>query len=128
MNDSQPTLEQKRQLDIERTKLKMDLVKHVSTLSSGAIVILAAFLNKSPNPAAPLKGGQWLIVSVMSLIVSLVSALVYFWAFGLARQWTILATPSASTRAIERATGLLLASGFCCGIICLGIFVITNSK
>jgi hypothetical protein len=126
MNDSQPTVEQKRQQDIERTKLKMDLVKHVSTLSSGAIVILAAFLNKSPTPS--LKGSQWLIVSVISLIGSLVSALVYFWAFGLARQWTRLATPKASTRAIEKVTGFLLASGFCCGIICLGIFVIRNSK
>ncbi len=126
MDDSQPTVEQKRQQDIERTKLKMDLVKHVSTLSSGAIVILAAFLNKSP--AATPKGGNWLIISVTSLIVSLVSALVYFWAFGLARQWQRLGTPRTFSRRIEKVTGLLVALGFCSGIVFLGAFVIKNSK
>ncbi|MBZ5512353.1 MAG: hypothetical protein LAN70_14450 [Acidobacteriia bacterium] len=118
-------LEQIRQKDIQRTQLKMDLVKHVSTLSSGSIVILAAFVNKT-TACAP-AGRYWLIASVVSLILSLVSALVYFWAFGLARQFQRLATPKTSTRRIEQIIGLLVALGFCSGIIFLGVFVITNS-
>jgi hypothetical protein len=124
MIDNQPTPDENRQRDLQRTQLKMDLVKHVSTLSSGAIVILATFLNKSTTGVVD---SHWLRASVVSLITSLISSLIYFWTFGLARQWKRPNRP-AYADPVEKITGLLVASGFCAGILCLGVFVIKNSK
>jgi hypothetical protein len=122
MNDVQLTPEQIFQRDVQRTQLKMDLVKHVSTLSSGAIVILATFLNRS-SPSSV--GRPWLLISVVSLVICLVLSLLYFWRFGLARQWRRL-EPSASARRAEWIIGCLVALEFSLGILCLGVFVIEN--
>jgi hypothetical protein len=127
--------ERVRTQDIQRTQVKMDLVKQVSTLSSGAIVILAAFVGKiAPVPSTPVAtgldavGSCWLRASICCLVVSLVFSIVYFWTFGLSRLWQRNNPPTRFTLAMERMTSLLLSSGFCLGIIFLGIFVIVNSK
>jgi hypothetical protein len=125
MEESAPTAEQDHQKDLQRTQLKMDLVKHVSTLSSGAIVILATFLTKRTPPAAG--SNDWLLASVVSLIASLVASLVYFWAFGLLRQFQ-RPQRRAFADPMEKITGFLLALAFCSGILSLGVFVIKNSK
>jgi hypothetical protein len=114
--------------EIQRTQLKMDLVKHVSTLSSGAIVILATFIEKNASPTPPPHGPYWLIGAVVFLIASLVSSLIYFWGFGLARQFKELKEPTLLIHRFERYTGIVVASGFCLGIMHLGVFVIINTK
>jgi hypothetical protein len=96
------------------------------TLSSGAIVVLASFLTKNDVTIAN-DSHFWLFASVVCLITCLISSLVYFWTFGIQRQWQ-RPTPSAYIRPMEKMTGLVLASGFCAGILCLGVFVIKNSK
>jgi len=100
MDETPLTTEQKRQRDLQRTQVKMDLVKDVSTLSSGTIVLLATFLSKSSTVAAGNR--RWLLVSVCSLITCLVSSLMYFWIFGLARQWQRLQPPTFA-RPLERS-------------------------
>ena len=108
--------EEERQRDLDRTKLKMDLVKHVSTLSSGAIVILAG-LHPSSN------GRSWLAWSIGSLITCLISSLTYFWVFGLARQF-VRPKPLIWARPIELALSILVVLAFSVGILFLGVSVI----
>ena len=112
-----------RAKDIQRTQLKMDLVKHVSTLSSGSIVILATFLAKSSPVAAG--SGCWLVLSVFCMVACLVSALVYFWMFGLVRQWERNES-SKNGRRLEFIMGLLMTLAFCFGISFLAVFVMKN--
>ena len=117
-----------REHDIERTKLKMDLVKHVSTLSSGAIVILATFRKSGDHTTAAstnLTDTQWLTASVVSLIACLIVSLLYIWIFGLARQW-VRTEPYAWAHRTEWIIGILLTLCFITGILSLGVFVMHN--
>jgi hypothetical protein len=127
MDDNPLTPAESRTRDLERTRLKMDLVKHVSTLSSGAIVILATFLNKGGTPASvDRERSWWILLSVVSFVACLVSSVLYLWLFGLAREWKRPDRPAFAGPA-EKTTGFLATLGFCSGILCLGVFVIKNA-
>jgi hypothetical protein len=58
-----------KNLHFERTKLAADLVKHISTLSTGSLVLIATLLDKLPKP---LEGRRFLITSIICFVVCLV--------------------------------------------------------
>ena len=65
----------------ERVKLAVDSVKHITTLATGTIVLLATFSDRLPRPLA-FKG--YLITAIVSMVVCLLASFIYLWGETLA--------------------------------------------
>jgi len=120
MNEPQDSGPSKTDTQLERIKIGLDLVKHVSTLAAGSIVLLATFLDKFPRP---LLKGDWLTVAVWLLCGCLVCCLVYILNVGIGRDWGVR---TEFDEAIGIISGAFAAATCVAGIISLGIFVMAN--
>lgn len=113
---------EKRQ--IEAHKLIFDLFKHLTTLSSGSVVLFAVLLDKAfPNPER-----KWLVgVAVVSFMVSVVCST--FMMFITATTTTREQVPDPNTW-FGNVVGLaMLGSGlfFVLGILVVVYFVVLNA-
>lgn len=107
---------------IERYKLMTDYLKHLTTLSTGSILLLAAFLEKIfHNPA-------WKFLVVLSLggfMSSVVASIV-------AHTYAIIDFPGEDTlsgrgKSIWGGFALIIVwAGFLVGVACLTIFAMRN--
>ncbi len=68
--------------DTELLKMAVDSVKHITTLASGTIVLLAAFSDKLPKPLANKKS---LVAALISMALCLTASFIFLWAETLAR-------------------------------------------
>jgi hypothetical protein len=102
----------------EANKLYYDVFKHLTTLSTGSILILATFLESLfADP-------QWrvlIVVSLLSFVVSIVAAvLMMFFQAG-----AVLQLREAANRA-EHTSFLITTGSFLLGIISFVVFAIRN--
>ena len=107
----------------DRTKLAVDVAKHMSTLATGAVVLLTAFLDKLPRP--PVAVG-WLIASVIAFAVCVTFCFLYLFFLGIPRHWNARFGPAK-----KHATELFVISigcylTFIFGMFCLIRFSIDN--
>jgi hypothetical protein len=65
--------------DFERIKLAVDSIKHITTLTTGTLVLLVAFLDKLPKPIIRL---NWLIFAVICLLLCLTASFIYLFRIG----------------------------------------------
>lgn len=102
----------------ERLKLEIDVVKHVSTLSTGSLVLIVTLADKLPKP---LLYPQLVQASLCCFVASLLCCLLY-----LVSPWSV----DTSERSFVTITNFLafLAAGLSLvlGIGLLGVFGIVN--
>ena len=108
------------QAGIERTKAMIDHAKHLTTLSTGSIVLVAAFVEKAfPAPI-------WKPVAMVSLLAFLLSILaaVIFQAMVI----PMIGKSETSNRAVNVGAGSLMALwvAFFIGILLLALFTTRN--
>jgi hypothetical protein len=122
--------EQPKRGDLEGTKLATDLMKHVATLASGSIVLVATLLDKFPKPII---GSGWLVGSVISLVLCLACSLYFLMVLLVWKYWVPEYFPDFALRSSNSfsmwttgAASLLAGWSFLGGILCLGIFAIKN--
>src|SRR5215472_8422 len=114
MADEKPKL-------LDRTTLATDLVKHVSTLASGSIILLATFLSRVPPP--PDRGV--LIAGTSLLMACILFCTLYLGFFGIKRTWVDSSEPVGKTpQKGEVPVTVLVFATFCAGIILVGISVV----
>jgi hypothetical protein len=76
MADSDP-----KDQEFERFKMAVDSVKHITTLATGTIVLVATFIDKLPKPVFKKDD---LIGAIFLMVVCLVSSFIYLWGSTLA--------------------------------------------
>ncbi len=110
-------------------KQMYDLLKHLTTLDTGVIVILATFFSTSFENTSI----NWLIyICIGTIILSLISCVLGMLAVTLSLG--LLGNSKASTKEIESsATSTRLAFfvsifGFIVGVVSLAVFVVVNVK
>ncbi len=105
---------------IEHNKIVIDYLKHLTTLSTGAIILQTAFLEKLfPHP----KWKAVIVISLLSFAFSVVSSVVAF--------TVVISTKFADWRGKPEARVGCLAfvgawGGFLLGIVTLATFAIRN--
>lgn len=103
---------------LARTTFASDLVKHISTLASGSILLLATFLGRVGKPSDT----GALITGVVFLLCCIVFCSVHLYFFGINKAW--VAEPDVSPRWSYRLLSTLIFVTFVLGMIFLGISVI----
>lgn len=103
---------------LARATFAADLVKHISTLASGSILLLAAFLGRVGKPLD--KGA--LITGVVLLLACIVFSSMHLFFFGIGKTWS-LAEPDGSGGPY-RLLSIAIFVTFVFGMIFLGISVI----
>lgn len=108
---------------LKKTKLAVETVKHITTLSSGSIVLLATFVGQFPKP---LKDPASLVVAVVCLLVCLGAGILYlFVAAELGDDWRVGEVPPQRSKPLRVSVALMFLS-FMFGIVALGIFALSN--
>lgn len=123
MSDSstKPELTDEKKAQQENNKLLFDVYKHITTLSSGTIVILATFLDKVfKNP----KMGILITFSITSLLMALIGALPVM--VDLAEEQKIKRDSKAYSDRAHRFMYFLAPTTFVFGTFCLALFTIIN--
>ena len=123
--------------EFDRLKLAVDSVKHITTLATGTIVLVAAFTDKLHKP---LSFRAYLITTIALMLICLLSSFIYIWAAALApfpqrRRLESARLPQLLRKWMPgwgRTRVLILLSdviyfSFCLGIVFLGLFAIRNS-
>ena len=104
-------------LAIERTKIEIDVVKHLSTLSTGSIVLVTTFLDKLPKP---LSEPRLLRLSLGLFSCSIVTSVLYLLApWADKKEWR----HSASSR---KVCFFLAGVAFLGGAVFLAVFARFN--
>jgi hypothetical protein len=112
-----------RKLLYERTKLALDLVKHLSTLATGSLVLIATLLERFPKP---LREQDTLIWSVVCFVVCTVACTAY-WFFGaILGHWFETDWSHRQVRAWFLVLAFVLTVSFVLGVTFLGIFAARN--
>jgi hypothetical protein len=104
---------------LARATFAADLVKHISTLASGSILLLATFLGRVGKP--PDKGT--LITGVVFLLFCIVFCSVHLFFFGISKAWSVAGPDVNGARSFRLLSTLIFAT-FVLGMIFLGISVI----
>jgi hypothetical protein len=68
---------------LERTKLAVDSIKHITTLATGTILLIVAVVDKAPRPVM---GRPWLIISIACMVGCLFASFVYLMGAGVLGQ------------------------------------------
>jgi hypothetical protein len=104
---------------LARTTFASDLVKHISTLASGSILLLATFLSRVGKPLD--KGA--LITGVVFLLCCIVFCSVHLFFFGISKAWSA-AEPDMNGSRSYRLLSTVIFATFALGMIFLGLSVI----
>ena len=108
---------------LDTIRFWQDTFKHLTTLSSGAIVILATFLDKSGNPSR-----LWLVGAIFALLIlSVISSVVALVWLSLSHMGVVTGggNPHRSMRLVSICEILSMAS-FILGLVALAVFVVSR--
>jgi len=118
------TADEKRARAFERTKLGVDVVKHLTTLSTGSIVVLATLVDKLHKP---LLIPEALVAAIGSFLTSVGVSLFYFL---LTMRPYFHFYEEDQSHAFDRNVAKVLVSiisiAFLSGIVFLGVFALEN--
>jgi hypothetical protein len=106
---------------VEEFKLAVDVVKHIATLATGAIVLLATFLDKFTKP---IHAPAAIATAVVALVVCVVFSGVFLLGAGLGPFWW-----GHADRVSKRLLGINgfgIYVSFCTGVTALAYFVLKN--
>jgi Mg2+ and Co2+ transporter CorA len=104
----------------ESGKLFYDMYKHLTTLSTGSILILVAFLEKVfANP-------RWKILVALSFVFFLLTIIFSFFQMGLNANYIGRMGFDEATRKRSIRYAKICLVGFLSGILCLILFAIRN--
>ena len=103
MNDAN----EQDKLEFERTKLRVESVKHITSLATGTVVLTVTLLDKLPKP---IYGRLWLLCSIASMLLCLLFSFVYMWGSG------ILTYTIEPPKAFRSSIALALGFGFVIGV------------
>jgi len=118
--------ERKESRELERLKMAVDSVKHITTLASGTIVLLATFVDKLPKP--PLFKGH-LVSGIVAMVVCLGASFVYLWAETLGRMRSFqlkIPFPFITRKLMLDILSTIVYFSFCMGIYFLAQFALHN--
>jgi hypothetical protein len=115
---------EQNKLGLERTKLAIDCVKHITTLATGIIVFSAAMLDKIP---AGMNFKELLLISLSLIVISLLSCFALIFLEGVQPIWQEgkFAYPVAA-RWGTIVIGFVIYLSFPAGLFTLGIFAFAN--
>lgn len=109
---------------IEHTKQQLDYIKHITTLSTGSILLLATFLEKIFTKPT------WrylVVVSLIGFILSVIGAITIHTLSVLSVRHFIAENLETKTENIIAGISLIsMWVGFLVGIVSLGVFAIHN--
>jgi hypothetical protein len=109
---------------LEIAKQQIEYIKHVTTLSTGSIVLLAAFLEKLFS--RPMWKGA-VVVSFVGFLTSVVAAIVAHTLYVEGSQFFLSeTTPDSFAGRIFLRALLIMWVGFLVGIVALGTFAVRN--
>ncbi len=106
--------------DFERLKLAVDAVKHITTLATGTIVLVATFADKLRQPVG---GRGYLIGTIASMLLCLLTSFIYLY-FATLNPFA-QANP-LSARGRFTVLSLCIYFSFGSGIACLAEFGLHN--
>jgi hypothetical protein len=95
--------------ETERTKIAVDCVKHITTLTTGTILLIAAGIDKVTRPVV---GWGWLVASISLMLVCLILCFSFLLDVGVIGR----RNPRAGAQVF------FIGSSFVFGIICIVIF------
>ena len=110
-------MNEEEKLSADRTKIKIDFLKHATSLSTGSIVVVATFFDKFPKPLA---NAGLLILAVALLSMSLLCS---WMEMGFLVFQSSLFPKHGEP---DKTLVVLTLLGFYGGTICLGLFAIAN--
>ena len=110
--------------EIEATKVWIDYLKHIATLSTGSIVLLSTFLEKVfAKPA-------WkaaVVLSLLGFLVAIIASLVSMSALTVrSENWTFKTKEEKWIEPVQYVGMLVCWCGFATGMVSLTIFTIRN--
>jgi hypothetical protein len=110
--------------EFELFKMAVDSVKHITTLTTGTIVLLATFAERIPRPIAHKVD---LALAIVSMLLCLIVSFIFLWGstlarFGPSKAWTTRSGKEPSLK----AEVLLIYVFFCMGVLFLGSFALYN--
>ena len=118
-------------LILERLKLEVDALKHISTLATGTIVIIATFLDKLPKPLEqPLN----LVIAVGAMLTCLLFAFVmlfrktFFMSGGVKVGFGPFRFRGRELPNLDRVFLITIYASFGVGMVQLTSFIIANVK
>jgi len=105
--------------------MAVDSVKHITTLTTGTIVLLATFAERMPRPITHKVD---LDIAIISMLVCLVASFIFLWGttlarFGPEKAWLSIRHGKKPSLKFEV---FLIYCSFCAGIIYLGSFALQN--
>lgn len=109
--------ENKENMGFERLKIEIDVVKHISTLTTGSIVIVVTLADKLPKPLIHPGFLCWALALLVVSLACCVGYLVTPWSIGEPRQLVTL-----GNSLVFFAAGMFLLVG----IALLAIFGLVN--
>src|SRR4051794_35035875 len=104
----------------DRMKLSIDIVKHLTTLASGSIVLVSTFVSKTQ---AGVYHKGWIITSISFLLISLLASITHLF-FGLFHSKP--GEPNRSVVNLVSFSFVIAFASFFGGIVYLGLFALTN--
>jgi hypothetical protein len=115
---------------LDRATLATDLVKHISTLASGSIVVLATFLSRVDVQGKGLDKTT-LIETVVLLMICILCCSAYLFFFGIRKTWTAqqasaLEQHSLDPKKSEIVLSALIFLTFSAGIVFLGLYAVKS--
>jgi len=111
-------------VSLEREKLAADLIKHVSTLATGSVVLVTTLLDKIPKPVQFPEG---LVIAIWAFIICIMACFMYLFRIGITQHWLDQHFGTKMTR-IYSFLGFVVFLTFLLGIGYLGMFATQNLR
>ena len=109
-----------KKIDAEKRNRVNESVKHISTLATGSIVLMATFLDKL---AKPLVAQEWLVTAIGSLLICVLTSGLLVIFFGLGSFWR---DPDETGPGFYSMLALVIYASFGTGIFSVAAYAIKN--
>ncbi|MFN7932732.1 MAG: hypothetical protein U0R19_05355 [Bryobacteraceae bacterium] len=115
--------QERNSFTLERTKLAVDVVKHISTLSTGSLVAVTTVINR---PDTPVNQPMFLFAAVAFLTLCVMSCALYLLLAGIKTHLDEGALSSLTIQKVTKYTAVFQIIMFSLGLGMLGCFAFMN--
>jgi hypothetical protein len=112
---------------LEEIKIANDYLKHIATLGTGSIVIMATFMQRFTEPII----GKYVTLSIIFMLMSLVSIVGLQTLFAIRLSYTtddIKRIPGRTHRRVYLTTIMMAYIFFLAGLLVLGLLIINLNR